>query len=270
MLSKEIYEPNLSQKMSKLSTSGTINRTESLFLKDIKVEIEKTPNYLTKRNKSFEQMVHQVLSTVPIATSSVTKSNNPDKIEELRQISILIYKMRVIEIYHRLWTVYLKSGLGQLIIHNEQSVAYSTNVPIWSKEIKTFVRTMKTYMTANENEICLNFVHHHLHELANQLKTCQMQWNHQTAQFQGYTLTMQKMMETYIEQNLEWLRMEIEHIIEVIYYDYHIRALKLEYFRHQRKEYHVCCQKIQTKLFINLIINMYVHLETANESNLSK
>ena len=46
--------------------------------------------------------------------------------------------------------------------------------------------------------------------------------------------------ETYIEQNLQPLRIEIEHQIELIHYDYHIRALKLEYYRHNPNKYQVC------------------------------
>jgi len=34
--------------------------------------------------------------------------------------------------------------------------------------------------------------------------------------------------------------MEIEHKIELIHHDYHIQALKFEYFRHKPNEYQVC------------------------------
>ena len=53
-------------------------------------------------------------------------------------------------------------------------------------------------------------------------------------------MTIQKFIETYIEQNLHSLRMEIEHQVELIHYDYHIRALKLEYCRHKPNQYQVC------------------------------
>ena len=41
--------------MSQLSTNTT-NEKESM-IKDIKAEIEKIPDYLTKRNQSFQQML---------------------------------------------------------------------------------------------------------------------------------------------------------------------------------------------------------------------
>ncbi|CAF3294650.1 unnamed protein product [Rotaria socialis] len=43
---------------------------------------------------------------------------------------------------------------------------------------------------------------------------------------------------TYIEENLNSsLSKKIEHQVELIHYDYHIRALELEYFQHKPNEY---------------------------------
>jgi hypothetical protein len=155
--------------------------------------------------------------------------------------------------------------MGQLIIQQQkQLVAYSTNVPIWPKEIKTMLKS-KNIDKTNENQIYLNFVNHHLHELDNQLKQFQTELNLKTNHFQGYTLTMQKMIETYLEQNLHCLHMKIEHEIELIHYDYHIQALKLEYFRHKPNAYQVC-SFYKRKFSFNLS-NI---LGTINERNLSK
>jgi hypothetical protein len=60
--------------------------------------------------------MYQVLSTITIATTT----DNNHKQEELRKIAILIYKITIIQIYHRLWTTYLKSAMGQLIIQQQQ------------------------------------------------------------------------------------------------------------------------------------------------------
>jgi hypothetical protein len=82
--------------------------------------------------------------------------------------------------------------------------------------------------------------HNYLDELDQRLKQIKTELNLKANHFQGYTLTIQRIIETYIEQNLHSLRMKIEHQIELIYYDYHIRALKLEYYRHQPNGYQVC------------------------------
>jgi hypothetical protein len=168
------------------------------------------------------------------------KSNNiRDHMEELRKITILIHKIMIIQTYQYLWTTYLKSGTGQIAISSAEQPIYSTMVLLWPKELKTYVK-LENMKTNNENDIYFNFVHHHLQELDRQLKQYQSELNIKTNHFQGYTLTIQQMIETYIEQNLQSFRMKIEHQIEIIYYDCHIRALKLEYFRHQPNKYQVC------------------------------
>jgi hypothetical protein len=140
----------------------------------------------------------------------------------------------------RLWTTYLKSGMGQLIIPSQAKQFYSTTVPIWPKQIKILSQLTNGKKTDNEHEFYLKFVHGHLHELDQRLKQFQTELNLKVKNFQGYTLTTQKIIEAYIEQNLQSLRMNIEHQIELIHYDYHIQALKLEYLRHKPNAHQVC------------------------------
>ena len=142
----------------------------------------------------------------------------------------------VIQTYHRLWTTYLTSGLGQLISASEASSLYSTTLPIWPKEIKTLLQLNNK---TNTNDIYLNFVNEQLHELDYQLKQYQTELNRQANNFHGYTLTIQKIIETYIEKQLQTFRMKIEHQINLIYYDYHVHALKLEFFRYNPNQYQV-------------------------------
>ncbi|CAF1289505.1 unnamed protein product [Rotaria sordida] len=230
---------NLSQKLSQLSTN-TIEKNE-LLLKDIKAEIEKIPAYLTKRNKSFLEIMKQALSKTAITTNtqplSTTKlGDTTDSIDKLRKIAILIYKIMVIQTYQVLWAAYFKSGMGQLVIPAKTQVSYSINVPIWPKELKAMLLS-KNMDKTHENDTLLKFVNKHLDELDYQLKQYQNELNIKANNFQGYSLTIQKIIELYIEQNLHSLRMEIEYKVKLIHYDYHIQALKLEYFRHKPNEY---------------------------------
>ena len=201
-----------------------------MLIKDMKTEIETMPYYLTKRNKSFQQMIHDVRSKI---RTTFSINNNVD---EVRKISILIYKIMIIQTYHRLWTTYLKSGLGQLISAIDAPSLYSTTLPIWPKTIKDLLQLNNN---TNANDIYFNFVNQKLHELNHQLKQYQTELNRQANNFHIYTLTIQKVIETYIEKHLQTFRMNIEHQIDLIYYDYHIRALKSEYFRSNPNEYQV-------------------------------
>jgi esterase/lipase len=67
------------KKISQLSTN--VRNEKPPMMKNISNEIDKIPDYLTKRNKSFKQIMHQVLSKMTMVT---TKNNN---IEELRKNS---------------------------------------------------------------------------------------------------------------------------------------------------------------------------------------
>ncbi|CAF1613165.1 unnamed protein product, partial [Rotaria magnacalcarata] len=247
----EMEQQNLSRKMSQLSTNATHEKDPTKIMKEIRDQLEIIPNYLTKQNIPFKELIHQVLSS--IITTTEKSNNNNNNMDELRKIAILLYKIMVIQTYQYLWKTYFKSGTGQLIIPSEtkQKVSYSTTLPIWPKEIKTIVLSNKKD-TTNGNEICLKFVNEHLYALQHQLKEYQQELNIKANNFQGYTISIQEKLMTYIEQNLNSsLSRKIEHQVELIHYDYHIQALKLEYFQHKPNEYqkqlmiHICQSKYE-------------------------
>jgi hypothetical protein len=122
----------LSQKFNQLSTT-TVTKEQSTILKDMKKNLAQIPDYLIQRNKSFEKMIYQILSTITI---TVYKSDHDHKIEAWTKTAIIIYKIMIIETYHRPWTTYLKSGMRQLIIPYQTEQFYSTTVPICPKQIK--------------------------------------------------------------------------------------------------------------------------------------
>ena len=138
--------------MGQLSTSATHKKHSIKIMKEIRDQLEIIPNYLTKQNKTFKELMHRVLSSITAAEKSKKNDNN---IDELRKIAILLYKIMVIQTYQYLWKTYFKSGTGQLIIPSEtkQKLSYSTTLPIWPKEIKTIVVSNNKGKT-NENEIC--------------------------------------------------------------------------------------------------------------------
>lgn len=157
-------EQKLSQRMSQLTTSETTNKDVTL-MKEMKLEIEKIPDYLTKRNKSFQQMLYQAVSTITTTTTTTWNKNNNTHIESLRHIAILIYKIMFIQVYHALWAAYLKSGMGQLIIPSQAKQFYSTAVSIWPKQIKTFSQSTCGKKTNREHDYYLKFAQNHLYEL---------------------------------------------------------------------------------------------------------
>ena len=216
--------------MNRLSTNTT-NEKETLA-EDMKIEIEKIPNYLTKQNESFKQMLHQALSTMNIP---IGKNN----MHELPKIAIVIYKTIFIQNYHTLWMTYLRSGMGQLLSPSQEPLIYPTNLPIWPKQVKVILKSSTKMDQTDENKIFNTFVNHYLHELDSEMKKYQIELNIKINNFNGYTLTIQQMIETYIETNFQSFHTKTQHDIELIHYDYHIRALKLEYLRQHPNKYQV-------------------------------
>ncbi|CAF1006674.1 unnamed protein product [Rotaria sordida] len=150
---------------------------------------------------------------------------------------------------------YLKSGTGQLIIQSKEQLNCLTNLHVWPKEIKIIIKQKSIKMNAtNENDIYINFISNKLHELDNQLKQYQTELNQKIISFYVNPLELQQLIETYIQQNLSSFRMEIEHKIELIHYDYYIQALKLEYYRYNPNEYQkqlmkqLCCSKYEQEI----------------------
>ena len=223
--------------MNQLFTSTTDKKSPTL--NHIQDGTEKLPDYLTKRNPSFQQMLHQALST--ITTTSTVNNNNSTHLESLRQIAIFIYKMMVIQVHHALWTIYFKSGTGQLITTSQMnSPFYSTAVSIWPKQVKILSPSTNGKTINDEHEFYLKLVQNHLYELEQRLQQVQTEQNSKTRNLPNYTLTVQTIIGTYIERNLQPFRREMANQIDLVHYDYHIRSLKLEYLRHKPNAYQVC------------------------------
>ncbi|CAF1682480.1 unnamed protein product [Rotaria magnacalcarata] len=72
----EIEEQNLSEKMSQLSTSAKHEKDPIKIMKEIRDQLEIIPNYLTKQNISFKELLHQVLSSMIITTAAEESKKN--------------------------------------------------------------------------------------------------------------------------------------------------------------------------------------------------
>ena len=160
-------------------------------------------------------------------------------VEKLRKIAISIYQIMFIRTYQALWTTYENSVRGHLIEPSVEQLSYATNGSICPKELKEMLTSAKLKGTKKE-EVPTEFVEDVLNELDDLLKQYHVELNTRSNQFTNYTPTIQWMMERYIEEHFHSLRMNIEHQIELVYHDYHIQALQLEYERHRPNTTQVC------------------------------
>ncbi|CAF4406277.1 unnamed protein product [Rotaria magnacalcarata] len=66
--------------------------------------------------------------------------------------------------FHRLWTIYLKSGMGQLINQSKIQCNYPVDVKIWPEEVKNMLSS-REINKKNEHKICSQLVECHLQVL---------------------------------------------------------------------------------------------------------
>ncbi|CAF2081072.1 unnamed protein product [Rotaria magnacalcarata] len=203
---------------------------QSSTMKNIQEEIKKIPQYLTLENKSFQIVIDQALSMI------ITMKTRNNQRKKLQDIALLVYKMKLILMYRRLWTIYLKSGMGQLINQSKIQCNYPVDVKIWPEEVKNILSS-REINKRNEHKICSQFVKCCLRKFNDQLEQYHMKWHKETDHFHGYTYQILQLFENYMKQYLRPLCLKIEHKIEVLHYDYHIQAIKHEYNRHNPNEY---------------------------------
>ena len=222
---------NLSQQMTQLSTTTTTNR-QQYCIEEITIAVNRLPDYLTRRNKLFQLMLRTVLSTRTV------DANHRD-MEDLRQIAIAVYKIMFIQTHQLLWTTYRMAGMGQIPISSGEPSIYSTNIPSWPKQVREAVTSAGAAET-HVNEHSLAYVNHYLNEWNKHLELNRTDLNIKANKFTAYTLLLQRTIEAYIERNLSVVRAKIEHQVELVVYEYHIQALKVEFNCQKPSAVQVC------------------------------
>lgn len=141
--------------------------------------------------------------------------------------------------YQAVWATYQKSVDGQWMDSSVEQAIYATHLPILPKGIEHLL-TLAKLNGADEMEVGRRFAEDTLNELENLSKQYHMELHTRSNCFTNYTVTIQRMIETYIEQHLHCHRINIEHQIGLVYHDYHIQALQLEHERYRPNAAQVC------------------------------
>lgn len=171
------------------------------------------PDYLCNTNPSFENKIKCILpSTI--------------KLEELRDIAILMHKIMSIGIVQSLWIVYRKSGLGNLPSALQIN---QLDRKVWPIKVQSLLQqSQMRYM--DEDEACLIFVNHHLQQMNSQSDHYRHEFNVKTCNLRGgYSPSLEHILEKFIQQGLQYLRMDIEQQIAMVSFDYMDRILERAY-----------------------------------------
>ena len=102
---------------------------------------------------------------------------------------------------------------------------------VWPTEVKSFV--MKHAI--NEDEACLTYVNNYLHHLDDKMKQYQSELNTK----KNHIRVDIQMIEMYVQQGLESLRIETEYKIALVQYDYNDHVLELEYLQNNPSKHQV-------------------------------
>ncbi|CAF2935453.1 unnamed protein product [Rotaria sp. Silwood2] len=208
-------EQHLSQKLSQLSTSSC-KTTDPLLTRTSENREENVPDYLAKGSQSFEKIINQISSM--------------EKIEELRQIGILIYQFSMIHLQKSLWIAYWKAEMGQLKSSNQMKNDNDHIGPqLWPLEVQSEIKM------STSNDTCRVFVTRYFSELDVQMKHYENELSNKKNQFSDYIQTI----ETFVQENLTPIRLYYEYQIAVVEYNYYDRVLELEYLQHNPAH----CQK---------------------------
>ena len=197
---------------------------------------ENIPFYLSKDSKSFEHIVEHVSSS--------------ETIEEIRQMAILMYQLAIIHLQKSLWMTYLKSGTGKL----KSCITGNVGPSIWPVEVQSM---MKRLVNENDHTACLTLVNDHLSDLENQIGQYQTELTMKKNQLSNYIQTI----ETFVQQGLASIRLDIQHQIALVQYTYNDRILESKYLQHTPTENQVSLMYFFFSfLFINLFFLSFFFL----------
>ncbi|CAF3329341.1 unnamed protein product [Rotaria socialis] len=262
-------EEQLSQKLSQLSASGQ-NQTKvadhestattkkrpsssSSIMKKLKTDqanppIEWIPNYLSKANGTFDEILRPILTKQPLKYIDI---------EDLRQFAIFIHKMKCLELDRLLWNKYFESGTGELIKQEHIRSVLTIKrkqLPMlqwWPIDLRLkMVKRRQATVTDPEEidqEECLDCVERVLMKYDQQIIFYQEHLKNIKARI-GNLMTeeIENAINTFVQQQgLSLYRIQIDKSIASVEYDYKDHLIKLEFYEQRTNRY-------QKKTFENL------------------
>ncbi|CAF1339014.1 unnamed protein product [Adineta steineri] len=187
--------------------------TKLTLMKLLRIDFNEIPFYLFKTNQSFDKKIRSILPTT-------------DKLEQLRSIAILMYKIICINMIRSLWIVYQKSGMGELQT-NLLSIN-QLNRKVWPKEILLLLNENQI-VNINHDNACSTLVNHCLCQLNDKSEEYRRELRLNTTRLSDYTPNMEYIIEKFVEQGLIGLRIEIDCQIALVKHDYIDEILKQQY-----------------------------------------
>ena len=237
------------ESVTKKVTSGDqfVSPVENDLAKLVGIGFEEILHDLPMPNHSFDQ---KILSMLPETTH----------LEEFQSIAILMHRIVVLNMKRSLWTVYEKLNRGEHEIITSETK--QLGIKIWPPKIELFVRRAEMKETDNQHDLRLHLMNTGLCRLEQKSEQYRHELRLKTTCVPDYAQTVECFIGEFIEQELQFQRIEFDCQSALVPYHYTDRLLKHQYLLQNPNEN-------QVRLFSKINFSFYIlffQIDTLDES----
>lgn len=182
------------------------------FFQWIGIDLHRIPDYLCLTNECF-----QILFQTHLSLSN--------EIDLLKDITILMYKMKSIKIIESLWKIYEQSGRGQLQLASNN---ITIKRPIWPSQVWTLLKQWHR-LTNNDNYTCSNLIKYVLDELNQRYESYEKEFQMKIKNSTDYNARLSYTLEKFIEKHNSSLAMKTNQEVLLVQYHYIDQSLQHDY-----------------------------------------
>lgn len=207
--------------MQRSKIQKTISYQQLSIKELISIDIDQVPDYLRQTNHSFDKCIYSMRPNLPKTC-----------LEPFKQVAILMHKTLLIDKLKRLWTLYRKSGMGQLKIPEQLQQCH---LQIWSKHIRARVKhihdesSIEINNDDDYNTQCQLFADECLKKLSDKFYECHHYLQLDTVHLFDYTFNMEQTIQKFIQRNFLSQSLQYDCQIETVEYHYIDTLIKRQY-----------------------------------------
>lgn len=260
----------LSQKLSQLSTENenklastsvlgkrqrpvNISMNANVKVKKIKMEVSDTdtgddndtdqdgiPIYLLETNKLFKNMCQTLIKSKPSIT-----------LHDIQHVALIMHEIGVLTIKKQITSVYLQSILGEL--KQSQYDFKGVDRRVWPIQVISLMLThQKLFITNAKHEkkteidietkqrVSEELLQQQLKEIDIEVNHLQKELDNQKKSLVGLTLTMEDMIQNYVQQyGLKLLQIKNDFNIAILKHNYDAEILQRQCFKENPNDYQV-------------------------------
>ncbi|CAF1249427.1 unnamed protein product [Adineta ricciae] len=223
-----------SQKKRPMDTppTPTVVSKKIRIVDDLEINANSIPSYLQSTDPLFNTYMHDYMLMNQTASLGI-----PITVEDLRQLAILKHMIAVLQIRHKLWTVYLKLGTGQL--ETEESRKTTIDRCLWPVEVKERCVSLTHWNGTDAQQRYEKFTRKFLDELKELSEQYQDKYDVRKSSYSVvFTEELEKAIDKFVYQHgIRSQQMKLDYKIEILTYDYDAQILERKYQQCQPTEY---------------------------------